>query len=100
VLAKRVPVTSPPPTFLAIFPETVVRVGLQIIPEKPIGVAGGIEVFATWMVALPDFVKRVNEIQFPHRVVSYPTSQPDAIAKQSVNPLPREGKPGCPDPSR
>jgi len=31
------------------------------------------------MVALLDFVKRVNEIQFPHRVVNHLTSQPDGM---------------------
>jgi hypothetical protein len=68
--------TSSPPKLLAIFPETVVRVGPRIIPVKPIGVTGGIEVFTPWMVALPDFVKRIDEIQSPHRFVNHLASQP------------------------
>jgi hypothetical protein len=73
------PVTSPLPKLLAIFPETVVRVGSRIIPVKPIGVTGGIEVYLPWVVALSDFVKRVNEIQSPHRFVNHLTSQPDGM---------------------
>jgi hypothetical protein len=35
------------------------------------------------MVALPDFVKRVDEIQSPHRVVNHLTSQPDGILQSN-----------------
>jgi hypothetical protein len=31
------------------------------------------------MVALADFVKRVDEIQSPHRFVNHLTSQPDGM---------------------
>jgi hypothetical protein len=31
------------------------------------------------MVALPDFVKRVDEIQSSHRFINHLTSQPDGI---------------------
>jgi hypothetical protein len=71
--------TSPPPKLLAIFPEVVVSVGSRIISVKPIGVTGGIEVFAPWMVALPDFMKRVDKIQSPHRFVNHLTSKPDGM---------------------
>ena len=77
---------------LVIFPEAVVRVGSRIIPVKPIGVTGGIKVFAPWIVALPDFVKRVNEIQFPYRVVNHLTSQPDGMLQSHQSILSRGSK--------
>jgi hypothetical protein len=35
------------------------------------------------MAALPDFVKRVDETQSPHRFVTHLTSQPDGMLESN-----------------